>query len=465
MTSATRWPASTGRSTPTTSASSASWRRAPAVFSRPEIARSASAPPPRLNCYDCDRPGDEPPEPGEQPPSSGRQLDGRARWWICAALRGELAYWALDAIPTPDRWDAERAGVARDHGDAMFWLLAHAVLGNRDEFADAARLSRGNPSRLVHALRSFLDDRPDFVDRHGECGAGSTTWPPRRAEPALNCPGAARPPARSHHPRGRALRDLSDRRRRELSVTAEPFAHLHFVTGGRGALITAGRTSPIERCNLAVVPANQAHRIDAAAPLVIACGRAVARYGDAVGLFDQLTGPLIVRSATHPSRAAVRPAGRRANRGAPRLAPDDPAVHGAVLDPLVPPPVRLGRVPAALARRARRPPAGPGDRRRGSPTPERRTRSSRSPGSPGSRGRCSPAGSPRRSRRLRRVRQAGPAAPGCGASENHRHAGQGDRRPGRLRQPQPLFSRVQERARPRPGELPSRVAGLEHRPG
>lgn len=98
--------------------------------------------------------------------------DGRSRWWICAALRGEIAAWALDAIPTPETWEAERERVAGRHGDAMFWLLAHAILGNRAELADAAELSRANPSRLVAALRDWLSAHPDFIDRHREWRSG-----------------------------------------------------------------------------------------------------------------------------------------------------------------------------------------------------------------------------------------------------------------------------------------------------
>lgn len=93
------------------------------------------------------------------------RTDGRDRWWICAALRGEIASWALDALPTPERWERERHRVARLHGDATYWLLAHAILGNRAELADTIDRSRANPSRLVAVLRDHLLDHPDFSDR------------------------------------------------------------------------------------------------------------------------------------------------------------------------------------------------------------------------------------------------------------------------------------------------------------
>jgi hypothetical protein len=96
----------------------------------------------------------------------------RGLWWICAALRGEIAAWAVDAIPTPELWDDQRERVASSHGHAMFWLLAHAILGNRAELADAAALSRANPSLLVAALRDWLERHPAFVDRHRDWREG-----------------------------------------------------------------------------------------------------------------------------------------------------------------------------------------------------------------------------------------------------------------------------------------------------
>jgi hypothetical protein len=132
------------------------------------------------DCYRLDVDPGELPDFAEVPPAidaaykarAADALDARSLWWIPAALRGETAAWALDAIPGPELWGERRALVAERHGDAMFWLLAHALLGNRAELADARELAEKNPSRLVAALRAYLGDRPDFIDRHREWRLG-----------------------------------------------------------------------------------------------------------------------------------------------------------------------------------------------------------------------------------------------------------------------------------------------------
>ena len=62
----------------------------------------------------------------------------------------------LRALPTEKIWQREKRGVALTHHEGMYWLLAHWLLENEKELAEAVTLAKKNPSRLVAALAAFV---------------------------------------------------------------------------------------------------------------------------------------------------------------------------------------------------------------------------------------------------------------------------------------------------------------------
>jgi hypothetical protein len=86
------------------------------------------------------------------------------RWWIVNFLNGDFGPHALEQLPALEQWEAERELVAKTHHDAMYWLLAHALLDNQEELRECAALVEQNASRLAKAMAAAVV-QPGFADR------------------------------------------------------------------------------------------------------------------------------------------------------------------------------------------------------------------------------------------------------------------------------------------------------------
>jgi hypothetical protein len=73
-------------------------------------------------------------------------------WFLCDEKPARM----LSSLPTEKEWKAEKAGVAKTHHEGMYWLLAHWLLGNENELAEAVKLANKNPSKYVAALSTFI---------------------------------------------------------------------------------------------------------------------------------------------------------------------------------------------------------------------------------------------------------------------------------------------------------------------
>jgi hypothetical protein len=116
-------------------------------------------------------PRQEPPKAIDLPAPIAAAFDARANAMtarldrivtLLLLLRGEPPH--LAGLPTESTWHAERRGLADDHADAMYWLLAHWLFDNRPELAEAVALTKAHRSPLVAALR-------DHVARHDASAA------------------------------------------------------------------------------------------------------------------------------------------------------------------------------------------------------------------------------------------------------------------------------------------------------
>ena len=63
-------------------------------------------------------------------------------------------------LPNAAEWAAQRDEVAALHHQGMYWLLAHAILGNEAELTDCIARARSNPSRLVQVLADAMEADP-----------------------------------------------------------------------------------------------------------------------------------------------------------------------------------------------------------------------------------------------------------------------------------------------------------------
>ncbi len=84
------------------------------------------------------------------------RLERCSRWWVAQFLRGDDPRRFLSALPNEKIWNAEKSGVAKTHHEAMYWLLAHWLLGNEAELAEAVALAKKNPSKLAAALAAHV---------------------------------------------------------------------------------------------------------------------------------------------------------------------------------------------------------------------------------------------------------------------------------------------------------------------
>jgi hypothetical protein len=96
------------------------------------------------------------------------RLEQRSRWWINSFVAGNLARHELDEVPTRALWESERDRVATTHHDAMYWLIAHLLLDNRDELGECIAMARKNPSKIVQAVVEHLVANPELGARWGE---------------------------------------------------------------------------------------------------------------------------------------------------------------------------------------------------------------------------------------------------------------------------------------------------------
>jgi len=61
-----------------------------------------------------------------------------------------------DSFPSPTDWSAQKNGLSRSYGDAMYWLVAHAVYAQRPQLKEALELTASHPSANVQNLRAYL---------------------------------------------------------------------------------------------------------------------------------------------------------------------------------------------------------------------------------------------------------------------------------------------------------------------
>lgn len=118
---------------------------------------------------------DGPPEPEPLPRQITRNWEERSRAlakltsrsWIVDFLNDDLGPQSVAQLPTLEQWEEQRALVGNTHHDAMYWLLAHALLDNRTELDQCAALISDNPSRLAKAVAQGVS-QPGFGDKWAE---------------------------------------------------------------------------------------------------------------------------------------------------------------------------------------------------------------------------------------------------------------------------------------------------------
>lgn len=88
------------------------------------------------------------------------RMDLMSRWWVNSFLQGSFAMHNVRELPNAAEWAAQRDEVAALHHQGMYWLLAHAILGNEAELTDCIARARSNPSRLVQVLADAMEADP-----------------------------------------------------------------------------------------------------------------------------------------------------------------------------------------------------------------------------------------------------------------------------------------------------------------
>ena len=79
-----------------------------------------------------------------------------ARAWIPAFLAGRFDGWTIRTLPTAEHWQAEQGRVGKSYADTMYWLLAHALLGNAAELEQARLAASEHPSTHIQAVLQAL---------------------------------------------------------------------------------------------------------------------------------------------------------------------------------------------------------------------------------------------------------------------------------------------------------------------
>lgn len=88
-----------------------------------------------------------------------------ARNWPTWFLNKNFPTHVVKRLPVRATWEAEKQGVAAHYGDAMYWLLTHALLGNEAELGDCIARSEAHTGTYVRAL---ADAAPSLVPRFAE---------------------------------------------------------------------------------------------------------------------------------------------------------------------------------------------------------------------------------------------------------------------------------------------------------
>ncbi len=84
------------------------------------------------------------------------------RWWMTRFLHKRFDAHTIDSLPTRTVWEAQKDGVATHYGDAMYWLFAHALLGNETELRDCIERTSAHPAGFVQAVAAAA---PSLVGR------------------------------------------------------------------------------------------------------------------------------------------------------------------------------------------------------------------------------------------------------------------------------------------------------------
>lgn len=84
------------------------------------------------------------------------------RGWISSFLGGRVDARLVRALPTLAAWEREKDEVGVVYADSMYWVLAHALLGNEAELAEA--LSRAERTSSTH-VRALCEAAPGLVSR------------------------------------------------------------------------------------------------------------------------------------------------------------------------------------------------------------------------------------------------------------------------------------------------------------
>ncbi|MEM9067836.1 MAG: hypothetical protein AAGE52_04995 [Myxococcota bacterium] len=75
------------------------------------------------------------------------------RWWVSGFLRGDIDRYELERVPRIEDWEDAKETVSERYADAMYWLLAHAILGNEAELEDCLARTKDHAGTFVQALR------------------------------------------------------------------------------------------------------------------------------------------------------------------------------------------------------------------------------------------------------------------------------------------------------------------------
>lgn len=76
----------------------------------------------------------------------------KTRMWIPDFLRGKLGPDDHNRLPAAETWEKQKETVAQTYGNAMYWTLAHALLGNVAGLDFCLEKLKNHPGKFVQAL-------------------------------------------------------------------------------------------------------------------------------------------------------------------------------------------------------------------------------------------------------------------------------------------------------------------------